>query len=43
MLIITIFLLGISGCGYKADPFYGESSSLGDENVTFIQKNPETK
>ena len=35
MFIIAIFLLGLSGCGYKADPFYTEDAPAGDENVEF--------
>lgn len=35
MLIIAVFLLGLSGCGYKADPFYQEDAPAGDENVEF--------
>ncbi|MGD9717997.1 MAG: hypothetical protein AB7U24_02055 [Sulfurimonadaceae bacterium] len=32
--IITVFLLSVSGCGYKADPYYEESSA----DVEFILK-----
>ena len=40
MLIIAMFLLGLSGCGYKADPYYLEDAPSGDENVEFkIKKN----
>ena len=35
MLIIAMFLLGLSGCGYKADPYYLEDAPAGDENVEF--------
>jgi len=38
MLIIAMFLLGISGCGFKADPFYTQEVSSEDENVKFIVK-----
>jgi len=37
-LIIAMFLLGLSGCGYKAPPFYLEDAPEGDENVTFTIK-----
>ena len=40
MLIIASFLLGLSGCGYKADPFYVEDAPEGDENVEFVIKKP---
>ena len=46
MLIIAMFLLGVSGCGYKADPFYMQedsSSALEDENVRFIEKETSVK
>ena len=36
-----MFLLGVSGCGYKADPFYMQEDSskiLEDKNVKFIEK-----
>ena len=36
LLIIALFLLGLSGCGYKAAPFYSQEESIGDENVKFI-------
>lgn len=40
LLIIASFLLDLSGCGYKADPYYQQSSELNDKNVKFIiQKN----
>lgn len=35
IFIITIFLLGFHGCGYKADPFYTQEAPVGDENVEF--------
>jgi len=35
LLIIAMFLLGLSGCGYKAPPFYLEDAPEGDENVEF--------
>jgi len=38
MLIIAIFLLSLSGCGYKAAPFYTEDAPVEDENVRFIIK-----
>ena len=37
-LIIAMFLLGLSGCGYKAPPFYLEDAPEDDENVTFTIK-----
>jgi len=40
MLIITSFLLGLSGCGYKSDPYYLEDAPKGDKNVKFIIKKP---
>jgi len=45
MLIISILLLGLSGCGYKADPFYTQDAPEGDENIEFkIKKeNSDTK
>ena len=36
MLIIAMFLLSVSACGYKAAPFYSEDAPEGDENVEFI-------
>jgi len=38
--IIAIFLLSLSGCGYKADPYYLEKAPTGDENIEFIIKKP---
>jgi len=35
-VIIAIFLLSLSGCGYKAAPYYQEDAPSGDENVEFI-------
>ena len=35
LLIIAMFLLGLSGCGYKAPPVYLEDAPEGDENVEF--------
>ncbi|MGE4419964.1 MAG: hypothetical protein AB7D38_09040 [Sulfurimonas sp.] len=32
-----MFLLSLSGCGYKADPYYQETPQS-DENVKFIIK-----
>ena len=43
MLIIAMFLLGLNGCGYKANPFYTEEVSSEDENVKFIVKEPSQK
>ena len=39
--IIAIFLLSISGCGYKASPYYENEAPEGDENVEFIIKDKE--
>ncbi|MEA2099105.1 MAG: hypothetical protein U9P72_03150 [Campylobacterota bacterium] len=41
MLIIAMFLLVLSGCGYKANPYYEEDMSIEDKNVKFIIKNNE--
>ncbi|MBD3796682.1 MAG: hypothetical protein IE887_02885 [Campylobacterales bacterium] len=35
MLIITSFLLSVSGCGYKAAPYYEKDTPASDENVEF--------
>lgn len=43
ILIIASFLLGINGCGYKAEPYYLEEAPKGDENVKFIIKEPSKK
>ncbi len=43
MLIIAMFLLGLSGCGYKADPFYTEDVAVSDDNVEFKLRNPDVK
>ncbi|MCF6340874.1 MAG: hypothetical protein L3J10_09040 [Sulfurimonas sp.] len=40
MVIIAMFLLSLSGCGYKADPYYLEKAPTGDENIEFIIKKP---
>ncbi|MDD2652458.1 MAG: hypothetical protein PHX44_05360 [Sulfurimonas sp.] len=39
-VIIAIFLLNLSGCGYKADPYYQERAPNGDDNIKFIIKKP---
>ena len=31
-----MFLLVLSGCGYKADPFYIDNTKIEDKNVKFI-------
>ncbi|QOY53527.1 hypothetical protein HUE87_01885 [Candidatus Sulfurimonas marisnigri] len=41
--IIAMFLLSLSGCGYKADPYYLEEAPQSDENVKFIIKKPNDK
>lgn len=38
LVIIALFLLGLSGCGYKANPYYSQKAPQGDENVKFIIK-----
>ena len=38
MLIIAVILLGFSGCGYKANPYYEVQVPIADENVEFIIK-----
>ena len=35
LAIIAVFLLGFSGCGYKADPYYIEETPSGDKNIEF--------
>jgi len=37
-----MFLLVLSGCGYKAAPFYKQDAPKGDENVKFIIKDNNT-
>ncbi|MDD5158080.1 hypothetical protein [Sulfurimonas sp.] len=39
LIIITIFLLSLSGCGYKANPYYQEKAPQGDKNIEFIIQN----
>lgn len=36
-----MFLLGLSGCGYKDAPYYLEDAPQSDENVKFIIKKSE--
>lgn len=43
MLIIAIFLLGLFGCGYRANPFYTEKTSINDENVEFKLRKVDVK
>ena len=42
-----MFLLGLSGCGYKAPPFYVEDApkdvSTSDDNIEFKVTNPDIK
>ncbi|MFT7860511.1 MAG: hypothetical protein ABXS93_06210 [Sulfurimonas sp.] len=38
MLIITSFLLSVSGCGYKAPPYYEEDAPQGDKYIQFHNK-----
>lgn len=40
LAIIAMFLLSLSGCGYKADPYYLEEAPKGDKNIKFIIKKP---
>jgi len=40
LAIIAMFLLSLSGCGYKADPYYLEEVPASDNNVKFIIKKP---
>jgi len=35
-------LLSLSGCGYKAAPYYEETAPVEDENVKFIIQEPTT-
>jgi len=42
MLIIAVFLLGLNGCGYKANPYYMEDAPASDENVKFTVKKPKS-
>jgi len=39
MLIIAMFLLVLSGCGYKANPYYEKNVIVEDKNIKFIIKN----
>ncbi|MBU1659364.1 hypothetical protein KKG72_09975 [bacterium] len=41
--IIAMFLLSLSGCGYKKAPYYLEEAPAGDTNVEFILKDKNTK
>jgi hypothetical protein len=43
MFIIASFLLSMSGCGYKADPYLQQEAPAEDENVKFILKKKEFK
>ena len=36
ILIVAIFFLSVSACGYKAAPFYSEDTPVSDKNVEFI-------
>ncbi|WP_294883951.1 MULTISPECIES: hypothetical protein [unclassified Sulfurimonas] len=38
-IIIAMFLLSLSGCGYKASPYY-EQEVQSDKNIKFIIKKP---
>ena len=39
LLIIAMFVLGFSACGYKAPPFYSDEVVHSDENIEIKQKN----
>lgn len=43
LLIIAIFLLGLGGCGYKADPFYNEQKIENESQVIFTQREVNTE
>jgi len=36
MFIIASFLLSMSGCGYKANPYIEQEAPVEDENVKFV-------
>lgn len=41
MLIIASFLLSLSACGYKANPYYQKKAPVADDNVEFVlEKKP---
>lgn len=40
LVIIAMFLLGLSACGYKKGPYYLDKTPSGDNNVKFIIKEP---
>jgi len=35
-----MFLLSLSGCGYKASPYYLQEAPKSDKNIEFIIKKP---
>jgi len=43
MFIIASFLLSISGCGYKANPYLEQEAPAEDENVKFVIEKKEFK
>ena len=43
MLIITSFLLSLSGCGYKAAPYYEDDATKNNTDVKFIIKEKSCK
>ena len=43
MAIIASLALGMSGCGYKATPFYSEEAPASDENVEFFLESKSVK
>lgn len=40
MAIIAMFLLSLSGCGHRGNPYYTESEAHSDKNVKFFLKKP---
>ena len=38
LLIMLLTILGFSGCGYKANPYYENDAPKSDENVKFTIK-----
>jgi len=38
VLIIASFLLSVGGCGYKAPPYYEQSTPKEGKNVKFIMQ-----
>jgi hypothetical protein len=40
LIIIAMFLLSLSGCGYKDNPHYFDSEVKSDKSVKFFIKKP---